>query len=401
MTRSLGALFRTATLAAALLVGGTAAAQERSTLTIGYLDLTDDPRYLDWGVHPIDIRTGEDLYNRWAYAGAQVGLEDIKPLGGFAEVEFGMEQFRSANAAEMIEALRSANAEGIEFFLVDAPTDVVAEVAAATTDLDILLLNVSARGDSLRNEQCRAHLMHTAPSEAMLMDALVQYLVDQKWREILVLQGPLTQDEKTVEALRRSTRLFGGDIDEVREFVLSEDPRAREMNDLAFLTGRADYEVVFVADTDGEFALTVPYATVRPVPVVGASGLVPRAWHWSFLRHGAPQVHGRFQRMHGRRMNSNDWGAWVAMRAIGEAVIRTRSSALEEVVGYLKSEDLKLDGSKGPPLNFRPWNNQLRQPILLTTENWTVARAPLEAFVHRTNNLDTLGVDARESRCEL
>ena len=45
------------------------------------------------------------------------------------------------------------------------------------------------------------------------------------------------------------------------------------------------------------------------------------------------------------------------------------------------------------------WNNQLRQPVLLVTDNWVVARAPLEGFEHRLNDLDTLGLDKPESKC--
>ena len=52
-------------------------------------------------------------------------------------------------------------------------------------------------------------------------------------------------------------------------------------------------------------------------------------------------------------------------------------------------------------LNFRAWNNQLRQPIFVTTTNWVVERAPMEGFLHQTNNLDTLGFDERETKCEM
>ena len=38
-----------------------------------------------------------------------------------------------------------------------------------------------------------------------------------------------------------------------------------------------------------------------------------------------------------------------------------------KVTGYLKSDRLTLDAYKGTPASFRPWNNQLRQPILLHT----------------------------------
>jgi len=43
------------------------------------------------------------------------------------------------------------------------------------------------------------------------------------------------------------------------------------------------------------------------------------------------------------------------------------------------------------PGNFRPWNGQLRQPILLHTERAVIAVAPVEGFLHHRNTLDSLG----------
>ena len=210
----------------------------------------------------------------------------------------------------------------------------------------------------------------------------------------------MTEDDLMVDAFERAADLFGLDIDEIRDFALGNDPRARDMNDLSFLTGSASYDAVFVADVDGEFALGVPYATLDPAAVVGASGLMPRIWHWSYLRHGAPQVHGRFERMHARRMGEADWGAWIAMKIIGNGIARAKSTDPAAVIEVLRGDKFRIDGSKGPGMGFRPWNNQLRQPIMLTTGDWVTARAPVEGFKHRINDLDTLGHDKRDSTCK-
>ena len=44
---------------------------ELPTVTIGYLDLIQDVRYEDWGVHPVDIRSATAIVDRRAYAGAR------------------------------------------------------------------------------------------------------------------------------------------------------------------------------------------------------------------------------------------------------------------------------------------------------------------------------------------
>jgi ABC transporter substrate binding protein (PQQ-dependent alcohol dehydrogenase system) len=61
---------------------------------------------------------------------------------------------------------------------------------------------------------------------------------------------------------------------------------------------------------------------------------------------------------------------------------------------------LQLDGSKGTTLTFRPWDGQLRQPLLLTDGQAVISQAPVEGLLHPTNVLDTLGADAPEKLCK-
>jgi ABC transporter substrate binding protein (PQQ-dependent alcohol dehydrogenase system) len=144
----------------------------------------------------------------------------------------------------------------------------------------------------------------------------------------------------------------------------------------------------------------VPYAVQRPRPVVGSAGLVPDWWHWAWERHGAPQLNNRFARVARRPMTGYDWSAWLALKAIVEGVVRTRSTEPRAIAGFLTGEQAVLDGFKGNRLAFRRWDRQLRQPLLLTTGNWVVERAPLDGFLHARNTMDTLGFDEKESRCK-
>ena len=90
----------------------------------------------------------------------------------------------------------------------------------------------------------------------------------------------------------------------------------------------------------------------------------------------------------------------MAVKSVVEAMLRTQGGEFARVRDYLLGDEVVLDGFKGNRLNFRPWNRQMRQPLLLVTHNWVVERAPLRGFLHQTNNLDTLGVDERGTRCE-
>ena len=371
-----------------------AAAEE---LLIGYVALKKDPRYT------VKRRFARFLTEALGspYVAAKVAIEESKFAGSAVGVEFKLKRRRAKSEGKLVNSALKLVEAGAQYILVDAPAALVDEVAHATEDRDVLLFNVSARDDLLRQEQCRSHLLHVIPSHAMTTDALAQYLISKKWREVLMLTGPSPEDERLTAAFERSAKRFGVKIVEHRPFVLSNDPREREKNNVALLTAGADYDVVFVADTDGEFARDVPYQTVQPRLVVGSEGLAAAGWHWAWERHGAPQLEKRFQKAAKRPMRDFDWATWMAVKAVVEAVLRTEGGDFTAVREFLLGGEIVLDGFKGNRLNFRPWNRQLRQPLLLVTHNWVVDRAPLRGFLHQTNNLDTLGFDERDSRCEL
>ena len=376
-------------------------AEENPVFNIGYYDLEKDIRYDIWGVHPVDIRSNANQLYKRPIAGAELGLKDIKPFQRMSKVKFNLVKKRIKNNEDSAEVIYKHILENnIKFILLDFPASELLKITNKIIELNITSINVSSKNNELRSSKCNKNLFHTIPSERMLSDSLAQYLSEKKWRKILVLTGPLEIDKLKSNSFIESAKQFGLKITDNRNFVLGNDPRAREQNDLDFLTGSAKYDAVYIADTLKEFSYRVPFATHNPAIVIGSSGLIPRAWHWSYLRHGAPQVHGRFERMHKRRMTEEDWAAWVAMRAIAEAIVRFKDNENFSFNKVFINKEFKLDGSKGPVLNFRSWNRQLRQPIMLSTENWVTSIAPLSSFVHRENNLDTIGMDNKTSKCE-
>lgn len=364
--------------------------------TIGYLQLNGDPRY-----------SKKQLYARHLmqplgrpYTGTKIALQEVKFHGAAVDAQFKVKRFKGKNADELIASAKKLHAEGIRFIIVDLPADVVSHLAKATQSLDLVLFNIAAKEDRLRSTECSANVFHIIPSYRMLMDALVQYLVFRKWNKVLVLEGKSEEDKQLAQAFATSAKRYGVKLIDKRVFELSNDPRKRDQNNVALLTSGKNYDVIFVADTQGEFARDVPYQSVKPQLVVGSEGLAAAAWHWSWERHGAPQLERRFEKKAKRPMRDVDWAAWMAVKAIAESVQRTASTEFSVLKQYLQSDALVLDGFKGYRSNFRSWNNQLRQPLLLTTHNWVVERAPIKGFLHQKNNLDTLGVDERGSGCK-
>ena len=391
-----------ALLLLALLVAFTpAAAQQtpsRQTLTIGYVEIAGDPRYEPIrGADRIILKT-----RAHPYPGAEVSIDDAVPLRRVLPVDFALARISVSSAEEVAPAvLQAIESRGIHFFLIDAPAAAFAPLAAAVRSRDALLFNVSAPEDSLRRELCAAELIHTFPSLAMRMDTLVQYLVARNWRDVIVLEGPLAADAASAVAFERSAKKFGARVVAHQRFKPGTDPRERDQNNPTLLTATSrDYDAVFVADDAFDFVRQLPYRTQRPRPVVGSIDLEPVAWHWTWEHNGAPQVQARFAtHAAGRHMESADWAAWIAVKMIVQAALRTRSSDFRAQRDFILAG--AFDGDKGLAVSVRPWDHQLRQAMLLASPYAVVASAPVEGALHRTNELDTLGDDAPESPCHL
>jgi ABC transporter substrate binding protein (PQQ-dependent alcohol dehydrogenase system) len=366
------------------------------TVNIGYAEITDDPRYDEKRAY---ARIRVKPHYR-PIAGAEVAIRESRILSRALKMKFNLKLFEAAEAEALITQIkRMYKEDNIAFFIVDADAKTLTAIVNAITEMDILLFNISDYSDGLRGADCHPQLMHVIPSYAMLTDALSQFLMFKKWREVSLLKGPETEDAAFAAAFSRSARRYGIKINEEREFLLGNDPRKREQNNITLMTSGTDAEVIFIADVEGEFGRYVQYQTSSPLPVFGTEGLLASGWHWSWERHGAPQLNQRFEKHAKRRMQGQDWAAWAAVKSIIESISRTRSTELEKVEAYLRSPKLNLDAYKGVPVSFRSWDNQLRQPILLHSYNATIDRAPIRGFLHPKENMDTLGYDQAEHRC--
>lgn len=368
-------------------------------LLIAYVEIDEDPRY-----EP--IRATERIVLRRPhrpYQGAAVAIDDAAALERVTRTSLALERITTSpgKVQEAIAAARSS--KSISLFLLDLPSAELRNAAAALKGGGALAFNVSAPEDGLRRELCEATIVHVVPSQAMRADALVQHLVSRKWRELLLLEGPEPDDGEFSAAVQRSAKKLGARIAQHTRFKLGNDPREREINNPALLTAiNRDYDVVVVADRGLEMARQLPFRTVRPRPVAGAVGLEPVAWHWTWDRHGGPQLNGRFQsKSGGLRMETADWAAWMAVKMISEAVLRTNSAAIDRLRQHILAQTDGFDGAKGLAVSVRPWDQQVRQPMLLASELAVVGTAPIDGFLHQTNRLDTLGDDAAETPCRL
>lgn len=378
-------------LALFLIIASPAAAQDLARIV--YLGIDDDPYY-----EPQQLYTGLSLRDRHRpVEGIRLGMRDTRVLGRALGLTFELEEVLTS-PKRLSEALRDAQASQPLAILLDLPPGGMT-TALAGAGPDDRFINIRDRSDRWRGDDCASALLHIPPSYAMLSDALAQHLRARGWTDVLILHGQTEADTEQAEAARRSATKFGLKIVDDRAFEFTNDPRRRDQSNIALLTGGVRSDVVWLVDAEGDFGRYVPFATYAPRPVVGSEGLTPKAWHWTFERYGAPQLNQRFRRLADRDMTDDDWAGWAAVRVVTDAVVQAASAERTAVHAALQSTDLSVDLYKGVRGNFRNWDGQLRQPILLATHNAVIAVAPVEGFEHQFDTLDTLGADNAESNC--
>ena len=331
--------------------------------------------------------------------GARLAIGDNSTTGKFLNQAFHLEAIILPPDGDASAALRKLVATGIRHIVTRLPADKLLKLADLPEARDVLLYNAGAPDDALRNEACRINLLHILPSRAMLADALGQYLVRKRWSRWFLVVGLGETDREFANAVRRTAGRFGGRIVEEKDWTYTHDARRTAMAEIPLFTQNVNYDVLILADERGDFGEYFAYRTWEARPVAGTQGLRPTAWHWTHEQWGAAQLQRRFQKSAGRRMYAEDYAAWLAIRAVGEAATRTGTTDFTPLRNYILGPDFSLQGFKGQKLTFRHWNRQLRQPVLLAAPKALVASAPQEGFLHPKTALDTLGYDKPESGC--
>ncbi|GLH77308.1 ABC transporter substrate-binding protein [Bradyrhizobium sp. SSBR45G] len=395
----LGVLARGLIGAIGLIAAATAAfAAEPVDIAIGYLGRAAVPQTLS----PLDQPAADD-----GVAGARLAIEDNNTTGKFLNQRFTLLDRRVKDDEEAAQAANELAAK-TGFILADLPADALLKVADGLRGRGITLLNVGATDDRLREQDCRANVIHVAPTRSMLADGLAQYLVWKQWKRWLLVTGSHDNDKLFADALRRAATRFGAKIVEERSF---EDTGGARRTDSGvtliqrqmpvFTQKAAAYDVLVAADESEVFANYLPYRTWDARPVAGSAGLRPTSWDPSQDQWGATQLQNRFMKLALRRMDALDMQAWMAVRMVGEAASRTNSGDAKAMADYLKSPNFTIAAFKGTRLSLRDWNLQLRQPILLADGRMIVSVSPQEGFLHQVSELDTLGVDRPETKCKL
>lgn len=340
--------------------------------------------------------------------GARIAIQDNNRTGHFVNQDFRLSELILSLDDDFKGKAKAALAGGQNLVVADLEKDDLLALADMPEAKNAIILDIRTSDDSLRQEDCRANVFHILPSWAMRTDALGQYLIWKKWPRWLLITGKNPADLGYAAAVKRTAMRYGATIVDERTYAYAAGSRRTDtghqeiQQQMPLLTQSAPpYDVVFVSDESETFGEYLPYRTWDPRPVVGTQGLIAVAWHRSFEEYGGTQLQHRFEREVGRIMTERDYAGWLAVRSIGEATLRINSAKPEDIRNYFLSDAFGVDGYKGEGMNFRNWDLQLRQPVLLASARDLVSISPQEGFLHPKYLTDTLGYDQPETKCRL
>ena len=136
-------------------------------------------------------------------AGARLAIEDNNTTGKFLNQHFSLEEVRLKDGDDVAKAA-TALAGRNGFIIADLPADALLKAADALRERGTVLFNAGSIDDRLREQDCRANVIHVAPTRSMLADALAQYLVWKQWKRWLLVVG--SHDDRQALCRRAAAR---------------------------------------------------------------------------------------------------------------------------------------------------------------------------------------------------
>ncbi len=154
-----------------------------SEIKIGYLRAYEPTLALSvLDVPPTDI----------GVAGATVAMADNNTTGSFMGQKFTLEVTDVKFDADVVPTFDEMVSKGEKYVLTDLSEKQLLSIADKARDAGVLLFNVGNTDDSLREENCRINVFHTAPTRSMLADGLAQYLVWKQWPKWVLITARMS-----------------------------------------------------------------------------------------------------------------------------------------------------------------------------------------------------------------
>ena len=108
----------------------------------------------------------------------------ITPPDAFLNQHYTLIEKLVGEGDDPVAAMNALADQGASFIVTSLDADRLLKVADAGQARGETLINASALDERLREQDCRANVIHVAPTRSMLADALAQYLIWKKWTQM-------------------------------------------------------------------------------------------------------------------------------------------------------------------------------------------------------------------------
>lgn len=331
-------------------------------------------------------------------------------------------------------------------------TDAAEALAQVAARSRLVFFNVGATDDRLRNGACSRFMFHVEASDAMYLDAMADwfirglaFLVDENAPQgvQIIRRTPartwfLVSDasaegqarrkrlESAVEERHWGGRVVGdallrpGGVDAVLQAIRRARPDlvvallpAGQQLEFYRAYARAHLPFELTGFPEPATQLREFFASLlRDAPGATAGSIRFVSFEPTFQAIGGPELAQRFFRHWHHTLDGPAWTSWLAVKILWEASLHAGESGLA-VVRYLESPRAVFDGYQGIGMTFRPWDHQLRHPLMASRLlRFTSDPLGLAQMVGQFPNvlapgrdpndvLDQLGETARSTACRM
>ena len=269
-------------LAIAVTLGLAQIAQADVAVTVAYLHV-EQPL-------PPTLSNLDPLPDDLGLAGVRTGIADNATTGRFLGQTYALIDGHVATGEDPLAAAQDL-LQDTKFLILNAAPEIILQIADLPEARDALLFNISAGDVSLRDDACRANLLHALPSVAMRTDALAQVLVQKRWTDLAMIIGGHPQDEAYAVAMRASLTKFGLKPGPEKQWLFDADMRRNAAQEVPLFTQElGDYDALIVADELHDFGRYVLYNGAPHSCKAASRRKACARWHPRITQAGPPRA---------------------------------------------------------------------------------------------------------------
>ena len=384
--------------------------------------------------------------------GARQGAEEAAYTAGLVGERVELKEAEATTPAEAVRQAERLLDQHVFALAGGFDTATILAISQFARQRKVPFFNVGATDDRLRNEDCSPYTFHIEASDAMYLDAVsdwfirgLAFLVDEDAPQgvqiirrtparawFLVTEHSVVWDARrrrlqaALEQRHWGGRVVGGVAVEPQQ-GFREALRAIPAShpDLVFLLLPPAAQLEFYREY--EQAGLHYEVTGFPEPVTQTRRffaallkLAPRtadgsirfvSFEPTFSAIGGPQLSQRFFKRWKQPLDGPAWTSWLGIKILWETFLHAPSADGSEIARYLDSDVALFEGYQGIGMTFRPWDGQLRHPLMASRlRTFSTDEMDLAEMVGQFPNvlapgrapndvLDQLGDTARTTQC--